>query len=117
MLIFYILGHFWWENGRGHHARSLWSGGSRPDQKIGPLDGPFDPTTTSKSRFRNFHNTPWIRGVMILHKQFFEHIYVFYSSLGLFMNAFEIRKSCSIACQLARCSTITKILVVTTSIN
>ena len=39
---FDFLGHFWWENGRGHHARLLWFGASKPDQKVGTLGGILD---------------------------------------------------------------------------
>ena len=50
MLIFQFdfLGHFWRENGRGHHARPLWSGASKRDQKVGPLGGRFGSTAISK---------------------------------------------------------------------
>ena len=32
--IFDILGHFWRENGRGHHAGPLWPGASNPTKKL-----------------------------------------------------------------------------------
>ena len=47
--IFDFLGHFWQGNGRGHHSRPKWSGASKPNQKVGPLGGPFGPTIISKS--------------------------------------------------------------------
>ena len=37
-----------------HHAHPLWSGASKPDQKVGPLGGPFGSTAILKSCFRNF---------------------------------------------------------------
>ena len=56
MLIFQSLfmGHFWRENGCGHHACPLWFKASKPDQKVGPLDGPFGSTAISKLCCRNF---------------------------------------------------------------
>ena len=51
-LIFF--GHFWLENGRGHHARPKWSKASKPDQKVGPMGGPFGPTAIPKSCFLCF---------------------------------------------------------------
>ena len=41
--LFSFLGHFWRENGRGYHSRPYLSGASKPDQKVGPLGGPFGP--------------------------------------------------------------------------
>ena len=46
LLIFFdFLGHFWRENERGS---------SKPNQKVGPLGGPFGPTAMSESCLRNF---------------------------------------------------------------
>ena len=53
--IFDILGHFWQENGRGHHTCLFESGAcSKPYQKVSALGGPVGPTAISKSCFRNF---------------------------------------------------------------
>ena len=38
------------------HAHPLWSGDSKPDQKVGPLGGIFEPPAISKSCFRNFQS-------------------------------------------------------------
>ena len=43
--------NFWRKNGRGHHAGAEGSRVSRPDQKVGPLDGTFGSTVISKNVF------------------------------------------------------------------
>ena len=51
---FSFLRHFLLENAHGHHTRPYWSGVSNPVQKVGPLSGPFGPTTIAKSCFLTF---------------------------------------------------------------
>ena len=64
MLIFDFLGHFWWENRRGHYARSSRFGAfkSKPDQDLthwvsGWTYGPFVLTTISRN-FQRSTGTP-----------------------------------------------------------
>ena len=47
--------HFWRKMDAAT-TRPLWFGASKPDQKVGPLGGPFESTTISISKlcFRNF---------------------------------------------------------------
>ena len=49
---------FWRENWRGRHGGAKGSGTSRPDQKVGPVDGPFGSTVISKTCFQNFRPGP-----------------------------------------------------------
>ena len=56
------------------HPIPLWSGVSKPGQKVGTLRGPFGPTTISKLCFRNFQGwTPSLRAhlwqIVIYHVQ------------------------------------------------
>ena len=44
--------YFWRENGRGRHGGAEWFGASRPDKKVGPLDGPFGSTVILKTFYR-----------------------------------------------------------------
>ena len=42
----------------GHHARALWVGTSEPDQKVGPLGGPFDQPQSQNHVFEIFRGEP-----------------------------------------------------------
>ena len=47
------ISYFWRENGRFRHAGAKESGASRPNQKVGPLDGPFRSNFILKTVFKN----------------------------------------------------------------
>ena len=51
---FLKISYFWRENGRGRHSGAKVSGASRPNQKVGPMGGPFGPTINSKTYFQKF---------------------------------------------------------------
>ena len=55
---FSFFGSFLAGNGRGHHTRPLWSGASKPDQKVVPLGGRFGSTAIPKLCFEIFMGEP-----------------------------------------------------------
>ena len=55
---FDFLGHFWRENGRGHHARSYVSWAPKPNQKVGPLKNLLSQPLSRKSIFESFRPGP-----------------------------------------------------------
>ena len=48
LMLFWKKSNFWRENGRGRHRGVKGSGASSPDQKVGPLGGPFGSTAITK---------------------------------------------------------------------
>ena len=61
LILFWKKSYFWRENGRGCQGGTKGSGTSRPDQKVGLMDGPFGSTVISKHVFKSFGSEPLLR--------------------------------------------------------
>ena len=70
---FWILGNFWRENGRVHHARPLCSGASKPDLKVGPIGELLDQPLSGNHIFEIFtnHSPIFFENIIVMNEWFF----------------------------------------------